>query len=80
MVASTLPGIVELSERYGVTRETVLSWIESGELQALDTARSGSTRRRYKFTSESLAAFEQRRSTGMTISKPIRQVKVHEFF
>lgn len=48
--------INDVAERCQVSRKTVSSWIESGELTAIDVAPAGSTRKFYRIE---LAALEQ---------------------
>ena len=51
--------VADLSERYGVGEHTVLSWIRSGELRAINCGRrAGSKKPRWRITAEALAAFE----------------------
>ena len=52
----------EIASRFGVKPETVLSWIRNGELAAINLARQGSLRPRYRISPEALATFEQVRS------------------
>jgi len=55
--------VKNLQERFGVGEATVLGWIQSGELEAIDTRRSGSTRAKWRVTQEALNRFESKRST-----------------
>jgi hypothetical protein len=51
--------IRDLTERYGVGEHTVLSWIKTGELRAINCGRrQGSKKPRWRITAEALAAFE----------------------
>ena len=52
----------EIANRFGCKPETVIAWIRSGELAAIDLARRGSLRPRYRISPEALATFEQTRS------------------
>lgn len=64
--------ISDLLDRYrGVSRVTIVSWIESGELAAMDVAPSGSNRKRLRVTRDALADFERARS----IAKPVQPVR-----
>ena len=64
--------ISDLLDRYhGVSRITIVSWIESGELAAMDVAPSGSKRKRLRVTREALSDFERLRS----IAKPVQEVQ-----
>ena len=49
----------ELCDRYGVGEHTVLGWIKSGELRAINCGRRpGSKKPRWRITAEALEAFE----------------------
>lgn len=51
--------IRDLTERYGVGEHTVLGWIRSGELRAINCGRRpGAKKPRWRITAEALAAFE----------------------
>jgi predicted site-specific integrase-resolvase len=54
----------EVCERYRVSREAALSWVEQGQLIGVDVAPAGSKRRRLRFSEEALRAFEQSRSSA----------------
>lgn len=59
----------ELALRYGVAREKVHHWIDSGELRALNVASNPRGQRpRWRITLEAVAAFEQARSSLSTLS------------
>ena len=49
----------EVAERYAVTGHTVLRWINSGELRAINVGRlPGSKKPRWRVTQEALEVFE----------------------
>lgn len=51
--------IREVAERFAVGERTVIGWIRSGELRAVNCGRRpGSKKPRWRMTAESLAAFE----------------------
>ena len=52
----------QVAERYGCKSDTVLTWIHSGELRAIDVSSRKSTRPRFRIDPDDLAAFENRRS------------------
>jgi excisionase family DNA binding protein len=53
----------EIAERYGVTEHTVLGWIRSGELKAVNVGRrAGSKKPRWRVSQAAVAAFEAARS------------------
>jgi excisionase family DNA binding protein len=55
--------IKELCERFAVGEHTVLGWIRSGELRALNVGRRpGGKKPRWRITAEALAAFELTRT------------------
>ena len=55
--------VADLCKRYSVTPNTVLAWIRSGSLRAVNVARSASKRRpTWRITAEALAEFENART------------------
>jgi excisionase family DNA binding protein len=53
----------DLCERYGVSEHTVLGWIHSGELPAVNVGRRlGAKKPRWRITQEAMEAFEQLRT------------------
>ena len=49
----------DLCDRYGVGEHTILGWISSGELRAINCGRrAGAKKPRWRITAESLVAFE----------------------
>jgi excisionase family DNA binding protein len=57
--------VKEICERYGVGEHTVLGWIRSGELRAVNVGRRpGSKKPRWRITAESLALFEITRTSS----------------
>lgn len=53
----------DLMKRYGVAQHTVLAWIRSGELKAMNVGVSSSRKKpRWRVTSDALAAFERLRT------------------
>jgi hypothetical protein len=53
----------DVCEQYGVTEHTVLTWITSGELRAVNVSRRrGAKKPRWRITAEALAAFELMRT------------------
>jgi len=54
----------DLRERYGVSEPTILGWIHSGELRAVNVGGSARTKKpRWRITQAALDAFEQSRTT-----------------
>lgn len=63
-MSSTL-SVHDLTERYGVGEHTVLGWIASGELKAVNVGRRlGAKKPRWRITQEALEAFEALRTPG----------------
>ncbi len=61
-MSSTL-SVHDLCERYGVGEHTVLGWIASGELKAVNVGRRLAAKKpRWRITQEALAAFELART------------------
>jgi excisionase family DNA binding protein len=61
-MSSTL-SVRDVCERYGVGEHTVLGWIASGELRAVNVGRHlGTKKPRWRITQEALAAFEMART------------------
>jgi hypothetical protein len=50
-----------VAELYAVKAETVIGWIRSGELRAVDVSRRGSKRPRFRVDPADLLAFENQR-------------------
>jgi len=57
--------VKDLCARYGVAAHTVLNWIASGELRAINIGRKLSAKKpRWRITKESLERFETTRATA----------------
>lgn len=72
----------ELARQWGVGVHTVLDWIRSGQLRAIDVSRApGVCRPRYLIDRSDLAAFEQRRLAGPPpkVPRPPRDPNVIKF-
>lgn len=71
--------IRDLCERYGVGEHTVLAWIKSGELRAINCGRrSGGKKPRWRITSEALATFELIRTYNLPPPHTKRQKQSNE--
>ena len=55
-------GVKDLCKRYGVGEHTVLAWIHTGELKAVDVSRNRGPKPRWRVTQEALDAFEALRT------------------
>lgn len=51
----------DVAKRYGVSPDTVRLWIEQGDLEAMNVAKRGATRPRYRIEPDALAKFDKRR-------------------
>jgi excisionase family DNA binding protein len=57
--------IRDICERYGVTEHTVLGWIRSGQLRAVNVGRSpGAKKPRWRISEQALADFEAARTSA----------------
>jgi excisionase family DNA binding protein len=55
--------VQDIQRRYGVSVHTVLGWVRSGELRAVNVGRrAGAKKPRWRVSEEALAAFEQLRT------------------
>lgn len=74
MAADTPLTVRAIAERYGVTEATVLAWIRSGELRAVNVGRrAGAKKPRWRVTAAALEAFEQIRSAAPIEGTPRRK-------
>ena len=55
-------GVKDICKRFGVGEHTVLAWIKSGELVAINVSRRLGGRPRWRFTVEAIQAFETLRA------------------
>ena len=82
-MSSTL-SVHDLTERYGVSEGTVLQWIRSGELRAVNVSRRpGSKKPRWRITAEALATFELARTPAPApprMRRRKRPAEVIEFY
>jgi excisionase family DNA binding protein len=56
--------VKDLEERLGVGEHTILGWIKSGELKAINVGRVAGKRPKWRISPEALAAFELGRESG----------------
>ncbi len=68
-------GVKQFAERYRVGQHTVLAWISSGELNAVNVSRRPGGKPRWRITSEALQAFELLRSARPVEFQPRRRKK-----
>jgi hypothetical protein len=52
----------EIATKYGCKPETVIGWIRFGELKAIDVARRGAMKPRYRVSPQALEDFEKARA------------------
>lgn len=67
--------VKQFAERYRVGQHTVLSWIRSGELQAVNVGRAIGGKPHWRIPSEAIQAFELLRSANTTAPQPRRRTK-----
>ena len=76
--------VKDVCERYSVSEGTVLTWIRSGDLRALNVGRKlGGKKPRWRITESALQAFEQLRTPTPPAPKTRRRKRsesVHEFY
>jgi len=76
--------VQDLQRRYNVTVHTILAWIRSGELRAVNVGRRlGAKKPRWRITEEALEAFELLRATSPPLPKMRRrkrQPEIIEFY
>jgi hypothetical protein len=76
--------IAGLSARFGVTEHTVLGWIRTGELKAINVGRRARAKKpRWRITDDALAAFEALRTPSPpspTSPRRKRPTDVIEFY
>jgi hypothetical protein len=66
--------VQDLQRRYGVTVHTVLGWIRSGELRAVNVGRRpGAKKPRWRITQAALEAFELSRTPTPSAPKARRK-------
>lgn len=63
----------QLACQYGVSREKIIAWIESGELRAINLSTRPSDQPRWAIDLDDLAEFERRRQAVPPTPKPQRQ-------
>lgn len=57
----------QVARQYGVAPETVVNWIRSGELRAINVAAHGTKRPRFRIDPADLAAFEAAREVAAPV-------------
>ncbi len=65
--------VKQLGERFHVGEHTVLGWIKTGELQAINVARSLGGKPHWRITAEAVQAFELLRTAMPVIEQPRRR-------
>jgi excisionase family DNA binding protein len=63
----------QVAERFHVGEHTVLAWVRSGELHAVNVGRNPDGKPHWRITSEALQAFELLRSAQPIESQPRRR-------
>jgi transposase len=76
--------VKDIQDRFGVGEQTVLGWIRTGELKAINVSRrAGAKKPRWRITDAALAAFEALRTANPPPSKSLRRKRpadVIEFY
>ncbi|MEQ9408431.1 MAG: helix-turn-helix domain-containing protein [Fuerstiella sp.] len=57
----------DVGHRFGVNPATVIVWCESGLMPAVNVARPGATRQRWRMSEQDIAVFQQRRENGQAV-------------
>ena len=73
----------ELAKRWGVASHKILSWIDSGELRALNVASLRTGRPRWRIDEQEIARFELARASATAKQPRVRRkapAGVKEFF
>jgi excisionase family DNA binding protein len=66
----------DLCERYGVSEHTVLAWINSGEMQAINVSRRGGAKKpRWRISEGAIEAFEVARTAAPTQPRKRRKAR-----
>lgn len=60
--------VSDVAERFQVSRDTVLGWIRSGELPALNVAPAGCRKKHYRISPEAVTKFEAGRGVASPTS------------
>lgn len=68
-------GVKDIRERYAVGEHTVLGWIKSGQLQAINVGRAAGGKPKWRITEEAVKAFELLRSSEAPAPKPVRRTR-----
>jgi excisionase family DNA binding protein len=77
-VSSTF-SVRDVCERFGVSEHTVLAWLRSGELRAVNVGRrSGAKKPRWRITQAALEAFELSRTPTPPAPKTPRRKRVSD--
>jgi excisionase family DNA binding protein len=71
--------VKDVTERYGVSAHTVLGWIRSGELRAVNVGRrAGAKKPRWRISEEALEAFELIRTATPPVPRVRQKKRVSE--
>jgi len=66
--------VKELTERYSVNEHTILTWIKSGELKAINVGRRPGTKKpRWRITADALVTFELLRTHSPPLPRTRRR-------
>jgi transposase len=76
-------GVKDICDRFSVGEHTVLGWIRTGELRAIDVSRTKGKRPKWRISAEALEQFELTRMTAPPAPRTPRRRKpagVLEFY
>lgn len=63
--------VQDVKKRYAVSEQTVIGWIKSGELKAVNVGRKlGNKKPRWRISEEAIKAFEASRTPTLEIAAP----------
>ena len=65
-----------LAAAWGVSRNKILNWIRTGELEAINITKDQNGRPRYIVTQQAVESFTRRRSTVQNVATPTRKLQV----
>lgn len=66
--------VEDLTHRFGVTEHTVLTWIHSGELKAVNVGRAPDSKKpRWRISEEALTEFEAKRTPTQAVPRAKRR-------
>lgn len=74
-IERTNKSVPQLAREWGVSTNKILAFVKSGELRAVNLARTTAGRPRYAISLDAIAAFEAARQVVPTTSNPPRRTR-----